>query len=44
MLPKPLHRFFVLQFHYLLPEWNALENVLIPYWIHSGRPGREVVE
>jgi len=34
---------FVFQFHHLLPEFTALENVCIPGWI-AGRKKREVEE
>lgn len=46
---KPLAKFrnahigFVFQFHHLLPEFSAIENVCIPGWI-AGRKKKEVAD
>jgi lipoprotein-releasing system ATP-binding protein len=37
------HIGFVFQFHHLLPEFSALENVCIPGWI-AGRRKKEVID
>jgi len=37
------HIGFVFQFHHLLPEFTALENICIPGWI-AGRKKKEVME
>ncbi|MCK9357690.1 MAG: ABC transporter ATP-binding protein [Dehalococcoidia bacterium] len=35
---------FVFQFHYLLPEFTAMENALMPYVISHGKAGRQVTD
>ncbi len=37
------HIGFIFQFHHLLPEFDALENICIPGWI-AGKPKKEVKE
>lgn len=35
---------FIFQFHYLLNEFTAFENVLMPYKMQHGRPSKAIIE
>jgi lipoprotein-releasing system ATP-binding protein len=35
---------FIFQFHYLLPEFSAFENVLMPYRIKSSKQSKEMIK
>ena len=35
---------FIFQFHFLLPQFNVIENILIPNWIDSGKDSHDKKE
>ncbi|MGL5702252.1 MAG: ABC transporter ATP-binding protein, partial [Cetobacterium sp.] len=35
---------FIFQFHFLLPQFNVIENILVPNWIDSGNDSHDKKE
>lgn len=35
---------FIFQFHYLLPEYTAFENIIFPYRLKGAKPTKEIIE